>query len=221
MVGSIQITSQSAQPETDVAQPNVTNPAPGAGSDSDIAATKNPDAPQPAYDDANLQSARADNPPDAELTEQEDSMGPENKMCGDTGPAGTQRRNPQDIRFSHPWQNHLVPQLWDVLESLQSYFNRELLIKSGWRCPAYNKQVGGARNSRHVFGQAADVSMHNFQRNSEWKEFIVQARILGAGGIGIYNSFIHIDVRPELVAWGSNGKSYTTPSWAKTALVTT
>lgn len=32
-------------------------------------------------------------------------------------------------------------------------------VNSGWRCPKHNKEVGGAENSRHLLGLAADVAL--------------------------------------------------------------
>ena len=44
-----------------------------------------------------------------------------------------------------------------VLEPLRSYANQPLTISSGYRCKALNKVVGGARNSQHMTGEAADI----------------------------------------------------------------
>lgn len=44
-----------------------------------------------------------------------------------------------------------------VLEPLRSYANQPITISSGYRCKALNKVVGGARNSQHMIGEAADI----------------------------------------------------------------
>ena len=44
-----------------------------------------------------------------------------------------------------------------VLEPLRSYANQPITISSGYRCKALNKVVGGARNSQHMTGEAADI----------------------------------------------------------------
>ena len=44
-----------------------------------------------------------------------------------------------------------------VLEALRSYANQPITISSGYRCKALNKVVGGARNSQHMTGEAADI----------------------------------------------------------------
>lgn len=44
-----------------------------------------------------------------------------------------------------------------VLEPLRSYANQPITISSGYRCKTLNKVVGGARNSQHMTGEAADI----------------------------------------------------------------
>lgn len=52
-----------------------------------------------------------------------------------------------------------------VLEPLRSYANQPITISSGYRCKALNKVVGGARNSQHMTGEAADIhiSLYDFK----------------------------------------------------------
>lgn len=68
---------------------------------------------------------------------------------------------------------------------------------SGYRPPAYNAAVGGAADSLHLDGLAADVV-------SEHVPFAVLTetadRLIGeAGGVGTYwgQSFVHVDLRGE------------------------
>lgn len=44
------------------------------------------------------------------------------------------------------------------LEVLRGKLNRALRVTSGYRCPALNKAVGGATNSKHMHGCAADIA---------------------------------------------------------------
>lgn len=43
------------------------------------------------------------------------------------------------------------------LERYRTALGRPVAIVSGYRDPAYNKRVGGASNSQHLYGNAADV----------------------------------------------------------------
>jgi uncharacterized protein YcbK (DUF882 family) len=70
------------------------------------------------------------------------------------------------------------------------------------RCKSRNAEVGGALGSRHVFGDALDIS------TAGWDEYdrarlIGYAIAAGANGIGIHANFIHIDFRisPDVIFW--------------------
>jgi hypothetical protein len=45
-----------------------------------------------------------------------------------------------------------------VLEEIRSLVNMPIVVSSGYRSPALNRAVGGARNSAHVLGLAADIN---------------------------------------------------------------
>ena len=55
----------------------------------------------------------------------------------------------------------LIPNLKNlcvqVLEPLREHFGTPVVISSGYRCPALNRAVGGASNSQHLTGEAADI----------------------------------------------------------------
>ena len=72
----------------------------------------------------------------------------------------------------------------------------KILITSGFRHQIYNQYlrntgVGAARNSKHMQGIALDCIMGRGQFR---EAFIEMARKHGFGGIGRYNSFVHIDM---------------------------
>lgn len=46
----------------------------------------------------------------------------------------------------------------NVLEPIRSAFG-PVVINSGYRNPTLNKAIGGAKNSQHVLGQAADIEI--------------------------------------------------------------
>jgi uncharacterized protein YcbK (DUF882 family) len=81
--------------------------------------------------------------------------------------------------------------LLEVLECMRhATGDRPLTIVSGYRSEATNRAVGGARNSQHLYGRAADVQPGRFK--------VGQAFDCGATGVG-YSSdgwVVHVDVRP-------------------------
>ena len=44
----------------------------------------------------------------------------------------------------------------NVLQPLRNHLGVPIIITSGYRCAALNKKIGGAANSQHCLGQAAD-----------------------------------------------------------------
>lgn len=52
---------------------------------------------------------------------------------------------------------HLTMLAWYVLEPMRSKLGRPILINSGYRAKQLNDAVGGADNSLHMLGRAADI----------------------------------------------------------------
>jgi len=45
----------------------------------------------------------------------------------------------------------------NVIQPLQDYLKKEIIITSGYRCNRLNRMIGGAVNSQHLQGEAADI----------------------------------------------------------------
>src|SRR3989304_552415 len=54
-----------------------------------------------------------------------------------------------------PWL--IAATLVEKLEDMRILIKRSLVITSGYRTPEYNASIGGAKESRHIFGLAADL----------------------------------------------------------------
>lgn len=52
-----------------------------------------------------------------------------------------------------------------VLEPLRQLYGLPLRVNSGYRSPALNAAVGGAKNSQHVRGEAADITAGSPEKN--------------------------------------------------------
>ena len=87
------------------------------------------------------------------------------------------------------------------LQELRDACGFSLPISSGFRCSEHNKKVGGAPGSRHMYGDAADIStggMTSIQK----LQLINHATQLGFTGIGLSPVFCHVDTRPgPVVLW--------------------
>lgn len=60
----------------------------------------------------------------------------------------------------------------NVLDPLREAYRKPINVNSGFRCEALNKAVGGAKNSEHMTGCAADIDVHSRQGNKELFELI-------------------------------------------------
>ena len=69
---------------------------------------------------------------------------------------------------------------------------------SGVRCTQHNKNVGGAKNSQHLYGLAADC---HSSKSPEEMYRVAEEVLQGTGGLGIYNWGIHFDVRAGKSRW--------------------
>lgn len=93
----------------------------------------------------------------------------------------------------------VAPRLVMVLQSLRSHFCAAVTINSGYRTPQYNAKVGGVTDSQHCYGTAADIVV----RGKTPAQVAAYARQLMPdwGGVGVYDSFCHIDVREAKASW--------------------
>lgn len=93
----------------------------------------------------------------------------------------------------------VAPRLVMVLETIRSHFCAPVVIHSGYRTPQHNAKVNGAAHSQHCYGMAADVTV----RGHTPAEVAAFARSIMPdwGGVGVYDSFCHIDVREAKADW--------------------
>ena len=54
-------------------------------------------------------------------------------------------------------EQNLIALIENVLDPLREAYGRPIVVTSGFRCKELNKAVGGANNSQHMIGQAADI----------------------------------------------------------------
>ena len=93
----------------------------------------------------------------------------------------------------------IAKELVDVLQKIRSHFGRAVTITSAYRTPNRNKAVGGTTYSQHLYGMAADIKINGIspKKVAEYAETLLPKK----GGIGIYDTFTHIDVRATKARW--------------------
>lgn len=90
-------------------------------------------------------------------------------------------------------------ELVTILQKIRTHFGRAVTITSAYRTPSHNKSVGGTTFSQHQYGMAADISV----RGISPEKVVAYAETLlpNKGGIGRYDTFVHIDVRSTKARW--------------------
>jgi uncharacterized protein YcbK (DUF882 family) len=95
----------------------------------------------------------------------------------------------------------------NVLDPLREKYGKPIKVNSGYRCPKHNLAVGGATQSQHMKGEAADIAPAGLQvtayglqeleklveiikQNGKWDQMIV------------YPTFVHVSWK----RFGPNGK---------------
>lgn len=93
----------------------------------------------------------------------------------------------------------IAPRLVMVLESIRAHFGAAVTINSGYRTPEHNAKVGGVAHSQHCYGMAADISVSG--QKPETVAAFARTLMPDWGGVGVYKSFTHIDVREARADW--------------------
>ena len=92
-----------------------------------------------------------------------------------------------------------------LLQNIRNHFGAAVTINSAYRTESYNKKIGGATKSQHVNGTAADIVVKGATplEVAQYVEHIMPV----SGGIGVYQSFTHVDVRASRSRWDNRSGS--------------
>lgn len=89
------------------------------------------------------------------------------------------------------------------LEVLRSHLKAPIHITSGYRSKEHNAKIGGALRSFHVLGMAADIQVKGMKPEQVAKaiELLIKEGKMVEGGIGIYRTWAHYDIRKTKARW--------------------
>jgi len=85
----------------------------------------------------------------------------------------------------------------EKLYALRHLFGNPITLSSAFRCKAHNKKIGGKPQSGHLTGEAFDIKV----TNENDRKILDIAVGLGFNGIGIANTFIHVDTKERVAVW--------------------
>ena len=96
-----------------------------------------------------------------------------------------------------------VIELAHNLQVLRYKVGKPVRVNSAYRPPAYNKSIGGSPKSQHLVAKAADIKVDGMSTHE--LHFIIEELIASGemkqGGLGLYNGWIHYDIRGTKARW--------------------
>lgn len=107
-----------------------------------------------------------------------------------------------DDEFWSPDKNFakMEPEFMLKLQKLRSTVGVVFTVSSGYRTAEFNARIGGAKESLHLTGQAADIEHIGWDGATKLK-FLGTAIAMGFS-IGVYRKHFHIDTRTGVkVLW--------------------
>ena len=98
---------------------------------------------------------------------------------------------------------NVKPGLLILLNKIRAAYGKPIVVNSGYRSPEHNAEVGGVENSFHVQGLAADIRPLDKNKDDLLDLYMICNKLNPVGGVGYYDTFIHVDARGYGARWGS------------------
>ena len=108
---------------------------------------------------------------------------------------------PEDVKTN-------LAELAENLQVLRDHFGRPVTVTSGYRSPAHNVRIGGASDSFHVRGMAADLQIAGVAPRVVYNaiELLIKSGKMKEGGLGLYSGWVHYDIRGRKIRWDKTKK---------------
>ena len=105
-----------------------------------------------------------------------------------------------------PIPNRVLPNIIELAKNLQvlrDAVGKSITITSGYRSPEHNAKIKGAKNSQHITGMASDIKVAGMTPKEVALviEGLIESGKMKQGGIGIYPSWVHYDIRGTKARW--------------------
>ena len=99
-----------------------------------------------------------------------------------------------------------ITKLANQLQYVRDCVAMPITINSAYRCEAHNSSdaVKGSKNSQHLLGKAADIVIQGLDTILDTYDYLDDLMLSGEilqGGLGMYSSFTHIDIRKTKKRW--------------------
>jgi len=101
-----------------------------------------------------------------------------------------------------------IEKLANQLQYTRDFIELPINITNAYRCRSHNKAVGGVSNSQHILGKAADLQVKGISPDELHKvlDTLAEYNHVMQGGLGLYDSFVHYDIRGTRTRWDKTTK---------------
>lgn len=82
----------------------------------------------------------------------------------------------------------------NLLQPLREKAQRPLVLNSGYRSPALNKAIGGAKDSQHLKGEASDIHCESAMEVLYLAQLVIRYK-LPFDQMILYDTFLHISFK--------------------------
>jgi len=98
---------------------------------------------------------------------------------------------------------HNMVKVASQLQVLRKVLKKPIHVNSGWRSEEYNAKIGGVKTSQHLVGKAADIAVKGMQPLEVYNaiENLIDNGDMLQGGLGLYDTFVHYDIRGKRARW--------------------
>jgi len=96
-----------------------------------------------------------------------------------------------------------VIELSSALQIIRECIDYPIHITSAYRGLEYNRMIGSKDTSQHVLGKAADLQVKEIIPIELYEviEALIELEYIPEGGLGLYNTFVHYDIRGTKARW--------------------
>jgi len=90
-----------------------------------------------------------------------------------------------------------------ALQIIRNELKVPISITSGYRSPEHNRKIGGAQESTHMQGIAADFKANGMAPTAVAAiiERLIREKKIPQGGLKAYASWVHYDIRGTKARW--------------------
>jgi len=114
--------------------------------------------------------------------------------------------NEFNSKCGRPMPENIKKNIIELIHNLQVIRDEvkvPISITSGYRSPEHNAKVKGAKDSQHVKGTAVDFKVQGLtpKQVAVIVEKLIKEGKIKQGGVGIYPSWVHYDIRGVKARW--------------------